>query len=81
MLSKADLYFMYRNNEKGICMMSIYVDGNFLVGHEEVLHEAIDQIESTFNIKIQTEITRKVGWPTTVIKSLLKKLRHLTEKV
>ena len=46
---------MYKKTEKGICMMSIYVDDNFLVGHEEVLNEAIDQIESTFNIKIQTE--------------------------
>ena len=36
-------------------MMSIYVDDNFLVGHKEVLNEAIDQTKSTFNIKIQTE--------------------------
>ena len=34
-------------------MLSIYVDDNFLVDHKEVLDEAIDQIESTFNIKIQ----------------------------
>ena len=46
---------MYKKNEKEICMMSIYVDDNFLVGHEEALDEEIDQIKSTFNIKIQTE--------------------------
>ena len=55
MLSKADPCFMQRENEKGICMMSIYVDDNFLVGHKEAIDEATDQIESTFNIKIQTE--------------------------
>ena len=41
-LSKADPCFMHKKNEKGICMMSIYVDDNFLVGHEEALNEAID---------------------------------------
>ena len=55
MLSKADPCFMHRENEKGICMMSIYVDDNFWVGHKEAIDEATDQIESTFNIKIQTE--------------------------
>ena len=35
--------------------MSIYVDDNILVGHEEMPDEEIDQIESTFTIKIQTE--------------------------
>ena len=36
-------------------MLCIYVDDNFLVGHEESLDEAINQIKSTFNNKIQTE--------------------------
>ena len=43
-------------------MMSIYVDDNFLVGHDEALNTAIDPIESTFNIKIQTE--NKFNWDT-----------------
>ena len=60
-LSKADLRFMYWKNEKGICMMSIYVDDNFQVGHEEALDEAIDQIKSTLNIKIQTEENDYLG--------------------
>ena len=86
---------MYRKNEKGICMKSIYGDDNFLVGQEEALDEAIDQIESTFNIKIQTKQNEylgceflvsernKKGWlgQPHVIKSLLKKLGYLTEKV
>ena len=42
-------------------MMSIYVDDNFLVGHKEVLNEAIDQIKSIFNIKIQTEENDYLG--------------------
>ena len=52
-LSKADPCFMYKKNKKGICVMSIYVDDNFLVGHNEALHVAIDQIKSTFNIKFK----------------------------
>ena len=46
---------MYKKNEKGVCMLSIYVDNNILVGHEEALNEETDLIKSTFNIKIQTE--------------------------
>ena len=42
--------------------MSLYVDDNFLVGHEEVLNEAIDQIKTTFNIKIQTEENDYLGY-------------------
>ena len=95
MLSKADPCFMHRKKEKGICMMSIYVDDNFLVGHNEVLDDAIDQIESTFNIKIPTEENNYLGCEFLVsvnnkkggldqpdmIKSLLKKFGYLTEKV
>ena len=33
----------------------------FLVGHEEALDEEIDQIKSTFNIKIQTEENYYLG--------------------
>ena len=40
-LSKADPCFMYRENKKGICMMSIYVDDNFMVGHKEALDEQL----------------------------------------
>ena len=75
--------------------MSIYVDDNFLVGHIEMLDEAIDQIKSTFNIKIQTEENdylgceflvsedNKKGWlgQPHVIKSVSKKFGYLTEKV
>ena len=42
-LSKAYPSFMYKKNEIGICMMLIYVDENFLVGHEEALNEKIDK--------------------------------------
>ena len=52
-LSTADPCFMYKKNKKGICVMSIYVDDNFLVGHNEALHVAIDQIKTTFNIKFK----------------------------
>ena len=44
-ICKANPCFMYKKNEKGICMMLIYVGDNLLVGHNEALHEAIDQIE------------------------------------
>ena len=57
----ADPCFMYKKTKKGICMMLIYVDDNFLVGCEEALDEAIDQIKSTCNIKIQTEESDYLG--------------------
>ena len=95
MLSKADPCSMYRENEKSICIMSIYVDDNFMVSHKEALDEAIDQIKSTFDIKIQTEETdylgceflvsedNKKGWfgQLHVIKSLSKKFGHFMENV
>ena len=34
-------------------MMLIYVDDNFLVGHEEALDEAIDQIKSHLTSKFK----------------------------
>ena len=71
-------------------MMLIYMDDNFLVGHEQALDEAMDQIESTFNIKIQTEENDYLGCKFLVsednkkcwlgqphmIKSLLNKFGH-----
>ena len=60
MLSKADLCFMYRKNEKGICMMSIFVDDTFWVGHEEVLDETIDQIELHFTSEF--DLSRMIVW-------------------
>ena len=71
------------------------MDDNFLVGHEEALKKAIEQVESTFNIKIQTEENiylrceflvledNKKGWlgQPHMIKSLLKKFGHLAEKI
>ena len=59
--------------------MSIYVDDNFLVGHEEALNEAIDQIESTndyLECKFLVSEDNKKGWlgQPHVIKSLSKSL-------
>ena len=75
-------------------MMSIYVNNNFLVGHEEALDDTIDQLESPFNIKIETEEIDYLGFEflvledskkswlgqPNVIKSLSKKYVHQTEK-
>ena len=43
-----------------------------MVGHEEALHEAIDQIKSTFNIKIQTEESNYLGCEFLVSKDNMK---------
>ena len=44
---------MFHKNDKGICIILIDVDGNFLVGDDAGLNKAIEQIQSTFSIKIQ----------------------------
>ena len=55
-LCRADPCFRYKKNEKGIYMMSIYVDDNFLVGQEEAC-----KIKSTFKFKIQIEENDYLG--------------------
>ena len=53
MLSKTDPCFMFCQNDNGIYVISICVDDNFMVGDDAALNEAIEQIQSTFTIKIQ----------------------------
>ena len=53
LFSKADPCFMFHKNDKGICIILIDVDDNFLVGDDAGLNKAIEQIQSTFSIKIQ----------------------------
>ena len=60
-LSKAVPCFMYKKNEKGICMMSIYVHDMGWLAHEEAIDEAIDQIKPTFNSIIQTKENDYLG--------------------
>ena len=52
-LSKADPCFMFHRNEHRICMISIYVDDNFLVGEDEAVDQTTAQLQEHFKIKIE----------------------------
>ena len=52
-LSKADPCFMFRRNEHGICMISIYVDDNFLVGEDDAVDQTTAQLQEHFKVKFE----------------------------
>ena len=60
-LSKADPCLMFRENENGICMIAIYVDDNYLVGNQDAIDEATNQLKEKFSIKIEDEQNDYLG--------------------
>ena len=52
---------MFRENENGICMIAIYVDDNYLVGDQDAIDEATNQLKEKFSIKIEDEQNDYLG--------------------
>ena len=91
--SEADPCLPYRKNELGICIVVMYVDDMLIVGDEESINDVSNELEKTFNITVEEEMTdylicefktNKEGthaWlgQSNIIKSLSDKFGYLVE--
>ena len=93
--NEIDPCMLYRKNDKGMCVLIMYVDDCLLIGNQEAINEATKQISESFNVKIENEMQDylgcefkmsqdgKKGWlgQPHIIRSLEKKFGHIVEKM
>ena len=88
-LSEADPCMLYKEDEKWVCIIIIYIDDMLIIGKEEAIDDAIKVLQGHFQVKdptsleyylgvqiVQSDDGKKasLGQPTT-IKSLEKQFR------
>ena len=87
-LSEADPCMLYKEDEKGVCIIIIYIDDMLIIGKEETIDDAIKVLQGHFQVKDPTSLEDYLGvqivqsddgkkaWlgQPTIIKSLEKKL-------
>ena len=56
-----DPCLLYRRNEKGLCILIVYVDDCMCLGDNEAVHEAINDIKKIFKIKINDNLDDYLG--------------------
>ena len=52
-LSEADPCMLYKENEKGVCIIIIYIDDMLIIGKEEAIDDAIKVLQGHFQVMIQ----------------------------
>ena len=55
-LSKADPCMLYREDERGICIIIIYIDDMLIIGKEEAIDAAIKVLHGHFQVKDPTSL-------------------------
>lgn len=60
-LSKANPCLIFRKNENGICIIAIYVDDDYLVGDQNAIEKATNQMKEKFNMKIEDKKNNYLG--------------------
>ena len=50
-LSEADPCMLYKENEKGVCIIIIYIDDMLIIGKEEAIDDAIKVLQGYFQLK------------------------------
>ena len=79
-LSEADPCMLYKEDEKGVCIIIIYIDDMLIIGKEEAIDDAIKVLQGHFQVKdylgvqiVQSDDGKKawLGQPT-ILKSLEK---------
>ena len=74
-LSEADPWMLYKEDERGVCIIIIYIDDMLIIGKEEAIDDAIKVLQGLFQVKDQqvwkiiyafklckVMISRKPGW-------------------
>ena len=59
--SEADPCLVYKEDQKGICIMFIYIDDMLIVGKREAVSEAIEVLQQSFEVKPHTTLEDYLG--------------------
>ena len=60
-LSGADPCILYKENEKGVCIIIIYIDDILIIGKEEAIDDAIRVLQGKFHVKDPTTLEDYLG--------------------
>ena len=55
-LSEADPCMLYREDERGVCSVIIYIDDMLIIGKEEAIDAAIKVLQGHFQVKDPTSL-------------------------
>ena len=55
-LSEADPCMLYREDERGVCIIIIYIDDMLIIGKDEVIDAAIKVLQGLFQVKDPTSL-------------------------
>ena len=60
-LSEADPCMLYKEDEKGVCIIIIYIDNMLIIGKEEAIDDAIKVLQGHFQVKDPTSLEDYLG--------------------
>ena len=60
-LSKADPCLLYKEDERGVCIIIIYIDDMLIIGQEEAIDYAIRVLQGYFQVKDSTSLEDYLG--------------------
>ena len=60
-LSEADLHMLYREDERGVCIIIVYIDDMLIIGKEEAIDAAIKVLQDHFQLKDPTSFEDYLG--------------------
>ena len=60
-LSEADLCMLYKEDEKGVCIIIIYIGDMLIIGKEEAIDDAIKVLQGHFQVKDPTSLEDYLG--------------------
>ena len=60
-LSEADPCMLYKEDEKGVCIIIIYIDDMLIIGKEEAIDDAIKVLQGQFQVKDPTSLEGSLG--------------------
>ena len=60
-LSEADPCILYKEDEKGVCIIIIYIDDMLIIGKEEAIDDAIKVLQGHFQVKDPTSLEDYLG--------------------
>ena len=55
-LSEADPCMLYKEDEKGVCIIMVYIDDMLIIGKEEAIDAAIKVLQGHFQVKDPTSL-------------------------
>ena len=75
--SEADPCMLYKEDERGVCIIIIYIDDMLIIGKEEAIDGAVNVLQGHFQVKDPTSLE---DYQPTIIKSLEKQFGERVAK-